>query len=304
MKQKKNYISNVFNKYISKDLLDQILENNQELELGGKDKRIGILFSDIRNFTTISEKLNAKQTLNMLNEFFNEATFKLMNKKGFIDKFIGDAIMALWNVPISDSNYVNNLVESSIELKELVLSKQNHMKKKYDIPFDIGIGINVDNVIVGNLGGDGKLNYTAIGDGVNLASRLEGLTKNYGVKIISSENVIADSDFDKSKFLFRKLDIVKVKGKDIAITIYEIIGNKFKNEKDNLKIIEFINLYEKAFDLMLSKDFDSAFVKFDELYDKYNDKASLVMRERIVILKSKTLDELKEWDGSFKFTSK
>lgn len=299
-RQKKQYVSDVFNKYISKELLEQIMDNDQHLELGGKDKKIGILFSDIRNFTTISEKLNAKQILGMLNEFFNIATNKIMNKRGFIDKFIGDAIMALWNAPIDDDDYVNNMVISAIELKELVIEKESHMKQKYDIPFDIGIGINVDDVVVGNLGGEGKINYTAIGDGVNLASRLEGLTKNYGVKIIASENVINDSLFDKDRFFFRKLDIVKVKGKDKSIKIFELIG--FNN--GNKKIISFIEKYNTAFELMVSQQFDEAFKLFNDLYDGYNDKASLVMRERIVVLKSKTPEELKGWDGSFKFDSK
>jgi len=290
-RQKKQFISNVFNKYISKDLLNDIMKDPSKLKLGGQKKDIGIMFSDVRNFTSISEKLTPEEVLDFLNTYFVAATKSISENKGFVDKFIGDAIMALWNAPVDDDNYAYNMTITAIELNNIVKRLVGEYKKTIGVEFGTGIGINIGDAVVGNLGGEEKINYSAIGDCVNLASRLEGLTKKYGVIVLASESVI--KKISRKQILYRKLDYVKVKGKDNPIYIYEII--------DYAKASDLVKQYEQALELYFDQKFDTAYKMFTKLYDKYNDYPSKLLAERITDIKTQNL---KNWDGSYKWESK
>jgi adenylate cyclase len=233
-------IKEAFSNYLSNDLLEILYKHPEQLKLGGESKEITTLFSDIRNFTSISEKIDSTQLVELLNIYFNPMTDAVIEHKGMLDKYIGDAIMAFFNAPIDLPRHAKHACECALEMVEKLHIVQETLKEKKLLPegleFDIGIGLNTAEVVVGNMGADNRFNYTVIGDGVNLASRLEGQTKNYRVKIIISEFTQL---LIEEHFLTRKLDTIKVKGKDNAVGIYELMDNSQENQA--IKVA-----YEKA----------------------------------------------------------
>ncbi|MBI4141376.1 adenylate/guanylate cyclase domain-containing protein, partial [Candidatus Woesearchaeota archaeon] len=217
-KKENKYLTTAFGKYISNDLLQQIIAHKHNLNLGGTKTNITIFFSDIRGFTTISEKLGAEQLVSLLNEYLTAMTTIILKHHGTVDKFIGDAIMAFWNAPLTDEQHAENACRATIaQIKELKKLQPQWAAQGYP-QIDIGCGLNTGEVVVGNMGSNDRFDYTAMGDTVNLGSRLEGLTKTYGAHIIISETT---HTLVKEKFKCRKLDAVKVKGKKIPVNIYE-----------------------------------------------------------------------------------
>jgi len=207
---------------VSPEVAREILKANDSI-LSTQKSEVSILFSDIRDFTTLSEKIDDPlKLINILNKYMEPMVHSITKHNGTIDKFIGDAIMAYWNAPLKFDNHADLALRSAIEqinkLKELNIE----LKKEFDVSLDIGIGINSGEVIVGEMGSSGRSDYTIIGDNVNLASRIEGLTKNYDAKIIITEFT---KELLKEKYTIKKLDTVKVKGKEKETTIYEVLPN-------------------------------------------------------------------------------
>lgn len=284
-KNQRVYLKNAFGRYVSKDLLKEIVEKKQKLKLGGSKREITIFFSDIRGFTSISEKLSPEELVELMNEYLSEMTKVILKNKGTVDKFIGDAIMAFWNAPLEEKEHSFYACASALEqIKEL--EKVNDSLKKRNLPvIEIGCGIHTGDAIVGNMGSEDRFDYTAIGDSVNLASRLEGLTKQYGVRIIISESTYKKV---KEKFKFRKLDKVKVKGKNFAIEIYELCVGE--NSELN-------NIYEKALKFYFDKDFKKAKKEFEKCLKIKLDRASVLFIERCKqYIKNPPAED---WDGSF-----
>lgn len=265
------FIKSAFSSYLSPQLLDALVQNPDKLSLGGETKEITIFFSDIRNFTTISESLTPTALVALINRYFTPMTDIVLKSGGLLDKYIGDAIMAFFNAPVAVKDHPARTCKMALEmiakLKELNMELQ-----KEGLPLiNIGVGINTGQAVVGNMGSEKHFNYTAIGDSVNLASRLEALNKTYGTSIIISEFTKAHLD---DTFLTRKLESVLVKGKTIPVTIYELLDN---NEQ-NRKMVEY---FETAVAAKESGDIQRAISIFDECHRVYNDKASELMVARI-----------------------
>lgn len=234
--EESKFVQNVFKKYLSPKLLGELIKDPSKLKLGGELREMSVLFSDIRSFTTISESLTPEELIKLLNDYLEFMSNVILSNNGTIDKYIGDAIMAIWGAPIKDADHATNAVEAAMQMKEN-LEKFKEMYPQYP-EINIGIGINSGEMVVGNVGGSNRFDYTVLGDNVNLGSRLEGLTKKYGVTIIVTE---ASKNLSKdSGIIFRHLDTVKVKGKDKPVKIYEPLRN-FEVNKD------LIEKYEKAF---------------------------------------------------------
>ncbi len=286
------FIKNVFSRYLNENLLKVLLEDSSKLKLGGEERNMTVMFSDIRSFTTISEGLTPTELINLVNDYLSFMSDIILNNNGTIDKYIGDAIMALWNAPINDDNHSVNAVKTAIAMKESL----DLFKKTYpNYPeINIGIGINTGQMTAGNVGGEKRFDYTVLGDNVNLASRLEGLTKKYGVTTIVTES--AKNDFKtKSKETnigFRLLDEVIVKGKSNSIKIFE----PFKNSDD--KSSKLINAYEEAFMLYQKGDFAKA---LEILKENRDDKPSQLLIERI---NSLSKDQKTKWSGVWKWEDK
>jgi adenylate cyclase len=218
--KKEKFIRDAFSNYLSKDLVEEIINDPDKLKLGGEDKELSILFTDIRSFTTLAEKMSPEAVVTLINSLFSPFSEIIQKNKGMVDKYIGDAIMALFNAPVDVENHAEMACKSALE----IMQKLEEINKELKLNIRMGIGINTDNVYVGNMGSEQKFNYTAIGDGVNLASRLESKTKELGVSILISEKTY--EKIDKNRFECEYVGEVKVKGKDEKIRVYSLNGFK------------------------------------------------------------------------------
>ena len=238
--KEKRKIRGAFQQYLSPEVVHEVIKDPSKLKLGGEEKNLSILFSDVRGFTTISEKLRPDELVKLLNEYFNAMTEVITkNNRGTLDKFIGDAIMAFWGAPVDLPDHSLRACLSALGMIRKLKELQAKWGREGKPLVEIGVGINTGTVIVGNMGSDNRFDYTVMGDAVNLASRLEGLNKAYGTKIIISEftlNSIQNPStplFSKEgqggfedKIITRELDCVRVKGKDKPVRIFELIDEK------------------------------------------------------------------------------
>ena len=214
-------MKSTMSRYMSKEVADQVLEAGETL-LGGKDQRVSILFSDIRNFTHVAEELGARETVAMLNEYFSDMVDVVFRYGGILDKYIGDSIMAVFGSPLSRPDDADHAVAVANQML-VTLQALNQRRISSGRPrIDIGVGIATGQVIAGSIGSPKRMEYTAIGDSVNLASRLEGATKVYGVKILISESTVRDL---QKPVRLREIDLMRVKGKDQPVAVYEALDH-------------------------------------------------------------------------------
>ena len=220
--KKEQRIRQIFQKYVPKDLIDKFFASPESM-LIGENRELAILFSDIRSFTTISESMAPDDLVNSLNRYFSGQVDIIMNRNGIVDKYIGDAIMAFWGAPVKHNDDALQAVLAALDMADAVKVFNEHQKKIGKPEFHIGVGINFGVVTVGNIGSERKMDYTVIGDMVNLASRMEGLTKNYHSDVLISETLydaIKTMPASPADLSFRLLDTVAVKGKTKGVKIY------------------------------------------------------------------------------------
>ncbi|MDD4928474.1 MAG: adenylate/guanylate cyclase domain-containing protein [Gallionella sp.] len=218
----KRQITSLFGQYIPSEVVDELSQHPESVSMEGDSREMTILFSDVRGFTSISEGLDPKELTLLMNEFLTPLSRIVYKHRGTIDKYMGDCIMAFWGAPLPDANHARNALLAGIEMQATLAALQPRFKEHGWPPIRVGVGINTGRVSVGNMGSEVRVAYTVMGDEVNLASRLEGITKQYGVGIIVGEhtrNAVTD-------FVYRELDYVRVKGKDKPVAIYEPIGLK------------------------------------------------------------------------------
>ena len=216
----KRVVKKLFGRYVSKDVFDQLMAHPDRAELGGKRREMSVLFSDIRGFTTVTEKGNAEALVNQLNEYFSRMVDVVFRHKGTVDKFVGDMVMALYGAPVDDPDHAEHAVATAVQMVR-DLSELNSMWAARGMPqLDIGIGVNSGAMIAGNIGSASIMSYTVIGDNVNLGSRLESLNKDYGSRIIISD---ASRTRLTGNYDIRALGEVVVKGKTKPVAIFEIV---------------------------------------------------------------------------------
>ena len=219
--REKRFIRGAFARYINEDVLDELLSDPEKLELGGENATLTVLFSDIRGFTSLSEKLAPNEVVALLNEYLTAMVDIVFEYHGTLDKFIGDAVMAFWGAPIKTADHAASAVRAGLAM----LAKAQELRTKWlaegKPALEIGIGINTAEITVGNIGSSRSQSYTVIGDGVNLASRLESLNKTYHTHLIISEFTYAQV---RDQVEARLLDDVQVKGKEQSVKIYEVTG--------------------------------------------------------------------------------
>ena len=216
----KRLLAHLFGQYVPPELVDEMAQHPESYSLAGSSRELTVLFSDVRGFTTISEGLDPEQLTQLMNEFLTTMTKVIHHHRGTIDKYMGDAIMAFWGAPLHDPHHAKNALEAAMGMIAELDSLQDHFKSKGWPPIKIGVGLNTGDMVVGNMGSEFRLAYTVMGDAVNLGSRLESLTKEYGVQILLSEFTMAAVP----DYVFRELDSVRVKGKDKPVRIFEPVA--------------------------------------------------------------------------------
>jgi len=247
-----------FQKYVPADLVRRLLASGQEAELGGECRTVSIFFSDIANFTSIAEKLSPMELVNHLGEYLGACSHEILETRGTVDKYIGDAIMAFWGAPEPNPQHALAACTAALRCQQTVNQLAGEWEKRGLPPFATRIGIHTGEAVVGNIGSAARLNYTLIGDAVNLASRLEGLNKYYGTAILISE-----ATFQEAKgVLARPLDWVSVKGKTQAVLVYELLGLKGEVSRDDENLVE---LYGRALAHYRAQDWASALQLFEEV---------------------------------------
>ncbi|MEK7582105.1 MAG: adenylate/guanylate cyclase domain-containing protein [Patescibacteria group bacterium] len=217
--REKRQLKNVFSKYVSGAVLEKILADPNGVKLGGEEKIITVLFSDIRGFTTLSEKVTPQELVRILNKYFTLMTGEVLKYGGVLDKYIGDAVMAFWGAPLDDVYQVDNAFKASLGMLERLKEFNEELYKEEGIKIDIGIGLYTGKAVVGNIGSNQRFDYTAMGDTVNVASRLEGLNKEHKTHLIVGETTKKEIT-GKNKFI--SLGAVHVKGRVEPINIYTI----------------------------------------------------------------------------------
>ena len=294
----KRLITGLFGQYVPPELVDEMAKEPENFSMEGESRELTILFSDVRGFTTISESLDAKTLSEFINAFLTPFTRVIYKNRGTIDKYMGDCIMAFWGAPLADADHARNGLISAFEmLTAMELLNQEFIQKGWP-PIKVGIGLNSGRVSVGNMGSEIRLAYTVMGDAVNLASRLEGITKEYGAAIIIGEETYKQLP----DLIAREVDKVRVKGKDIAVKIYEPLG--FEGSVSSEKLIA-LKLFETALQSYRDQQWNDAQAQFESLLTQHKDTGDVLYQlylERIAHLRDNPPGS--NWDGSFTFTKK
>ena len=294
--KQKLQIKKQFEHYVSPKLVKKLQQNPSLLKLGGETKELTILFSDLRGFTTLSEtfKNDPQGLVKLVNNYLTPMTNIVQETDGTLDKYIGDAIMAFWNAPLDDTFHKQKCLLTAIKMFDELEKLNEELGKEGIQKLQIGIGINTGSVVVGNMGSNNRFDYTCIGDPVNLASRLEGQSKEYGVGIV----IGAESVTNVKGYTFVPLDTIAVKGKKQGIKIYTIIKTTEKHHIYLADQIKFLKAYtDRNWNLAIKYAYYLSSCWNGKLLDYYN-----IMLERIERLK--TDDPGPEWDGIYRAKTK
>lgn len=294
--REKKKIRSAFQYYLTASVINEMLKDPTKLKLGGDKKDLSVLFSDIRGFTTISEQLTPEELVRLLNEYLTAMTNIVFKYNGLLDKYMGDAIMAVFGAPLDQPDHARRACLTALEM----MGELHKLQKKWEAEgrpvLNIGIGISTGEMVVGNMGSEMRFDYTVMGDMVNLGSRLEGINKEYGSNIILSEftyNVVQDS------MSCRELDWVRVKGKNKPVKIFELLGEK----KDEGNWKDLITSFEKGLMLYREAKWDEAIASFQQVLTiRADDFASSLYIERCKNLKEQP--PAQPWDGVFTMTKK
>ena len=284
-------------RYMTKEVADQLMEAG-EGELGGQSKEATVLFSDIRSFTTISEQMGATETVAMLNDYFTDMVDVIFEHGGILDKYIGDAIMAVYGTPFATPDDADKAVRTAIGMIRALQSFNSRRKAAGKDTIDIGIGLNTAEIVAGNIGSLKRMDYTVIGDGVNLAARLEGANKMYGSHILVSEFTVAKL---KGDYRMREADLIRVKGKRQPVSIYEVLD--YHDEENYPALSEMLDIHPAALAAYRSRDFAGARNMFERILTlQPTDKLA-----RLYIDRCRSCEENPppvECDGVFDMTTK
>jgi adenylate cyclase len=299
--KEKRRVRTAFGQYLSPEVIRRLLVNPQLVE--PKKTDITVMFSDIRGFTTISEKLDAQELALFLNQYLSDMTGLVFEHHGTLDKYIGDAVMAFWGAPFEEPGHAAGGCNTGLQMMDRVREMQKKWEAEGKPHLDIGIGLNTGVASVGNMGSVLRYGYTALGDTVNLSSRLEGLNKDYGTHILVNETTYAATKDDG--FVFRELDLIRVKGKLQPVTIYELIGRAGQNSVYGTPedVRARISLFQHARELYRKREWAEAQKTFQIILDKWPDEGP--SRTYWKRCQDYLFDEPSSgWDGVFTITHK
>ena len=252
----KQQIKKQFGTYLSPAMVEKLQKNPELLQLGGESRELSIMFTDVRGFTSISEHYgrDVQGLTRIMNRYMTAMTAKIIENQGTLDKYIGDAQMAFWNAPLDDADHAKNAVRTGLQMMGSLDAFNQEVTAEGIPAFGMGLGINTDTVVVGNMGSDQRFDYTCLGDGVNLAARLEGQSKPYGVKIVLGPKT---AQLVKDEYFVLELDCIAVKGKKEGVTIYTVLGRNDEVDADRADT----QMHEAMLALYRQQRFDQA-IKF------------------------------------------
>ncbi|ALG69532.2 CHASE2 domain-containing protein [Beggiatoa leptomitoformis] len=295
--RRKKQLANRFGEYVPKELVDEMSKDpSLNLSMESENREMTVLFSDVRGFTTISEGLSPKELSTLMNAYLSPMTEIIHEYRGTIDKYMGDAIMAFWGAPLHDAQHATHAIEAGLKMLKRLDEIQASFQARGWPPIKIGVGLSTGIMSVGNMGSSFRMAYTVLGDAVNLGSRLEGITKQYGVSFVVSENTCKAAP----DYLYRELDYVRVKGKDKPVGIFEPLC--LRSEALQQVLLE-LALYEQALKQYRQQQWTLAQQAFTRLYEQYPErKLYKVYLERIDYFQQNPPTEA--WDGVYTFTTK
>ena len=294
--RRKRQLAKLFGQYIPPELVEEMDKAPEEISLAGESREMTVLFSDVRGFTGISENLEPSELTRLMNAFLTPMTRIIHQHRGTIDKYMGDAIMAFWGAPLADPDHARHAVHAAWEMQRTMRALQPDFEREGWPPLEVGIGLNSGLMNVGNMGSEFRMAYTALGDAVNLGSRLEGLTRTYGVDMIVSEATREAVP----EFEFRELDVVRVKGKDRPVAIHEPLGPIDEAGRETRKAIR---RWHTALAKYRQCDWDAAERKIFSLYREYPDDTVYAMYlDRIMHFRNHPPPD--DWDGVFTHQTK
>ncbi|MFZ3048067.1 MAG: adenylate/guanylate cyclase domain-containing protein [Desulfatirhabdiaceae bacterium] len=262
--REKRRIRQTFSLYVHETVVDEMLKHPDMLRLGGEKKELTVLFSDIRGFTSLSEKLPPESLVTQLNEYLTQMSQVVFDNYGTLDKYIGDAVMAIFGAPLPQKDHSEKASATALDMIERLKTLQNKWRQEGKPILEIGVGVNTGPMIVGNMGSERRFDYTVLGDNVNLASRLEGLTKMYGVSIIVSESTWNAA---QSNFFGREIDRVRVKGKLQPVGIYQVMARK----SDGMFNPKPLETWNAAIQTYRNQDWAMAITLFDKVKQDWPD---------------------------------
>jgi adenylate cyclase len=288
-----------FGQYVPKEIVEEMAASNLQISMEGKSKEMTVLFSDVRSFTTISEQFKDRPTelSELMNNFLSPLTQIIQKHRGTIDKYMGDCIMAFWGAPLDDPEHAIHALQAAIELPKAMRALDGEFAKRGWPPLHIGVGLSTGNMRVGNMGSSFRVAYTVMGDPVNLGSRVEGLTKEYGVEVICSEFT---RNGGPAEWSYRELDQVRVKGKEVPVSIYEPMGPK---DALDPAVRQDLARHRGALKLYRGQQWEQAESEFFTLSRGPNKhKVYEIFLERIAWYRKNPPGE--KWDGVFTFKTK
>ena len=296
----KQQIKKQFGSYLSPDLVAKLQKNPELLVLGGEEQELSIMFTDVRGFTSISEFYgkDVQGLTKIMNRYMTAMTKTILENDGTLDKYIGDAQMAFWNAPLDNTKHCKDSVKAALEMLGSLDGFNKEIAEEGTPPFGMGIGINTGDVVVGNMGSEQRFDYTCLGDAVNLASRLEGQSKNYGVLIVLGPETAARLD---NEFFTLELDCIAVKGKKEGVNIF----TAFRNPSDMTTWNTARTLHNEMLEFYRAQQWSKASTLVEKLkgsFDGSMDTYYHLWLERIEEMKNAGLS--KDWDGVFRATSK
>ena len=296
--KQKAQITGMFQRYVDASVVDRLIENPSLLKLGGEEREITTLFADIEGFTRMAEKLGPANTVGLLNTYLTEMTNIILEEGGTLDKYIGDAIMAFWGAPLDDAEHAVHACAAALRMQkrlEGLHTKWIHYGKPV---VNQRIGLNSGKAVVGNMGAEAKFNYTAVGDAVNLASRLEGVNKEYGTRLLMSEFTFRRVS---KEILSREMDVVVVVGKTEPVRLYELIA--MADEVQNDATRKFLDFYHAGLEAYKKRAWKSAIEQFQQALQIRRDDvvSNIYIQRSTLFLDSPPADD---WNGVFVMTKK
>ncbi len=261
--QEKRKVRSRFQQYVPPEVVRRLLDDPERVK--PRKSEITVLFSDIRGFTSISESLDAQELADLLNGYLTEMTRIVFRYQGTLDKYIGDAVMGFWGAPYEEPDHATRACNAALSMLARLAELQKDWRAQGQPVLDIGIGLNTGVASVGNMGSSMRLAYTAMGDAVNLASRLEGLNKEYGTRIIISESTYKVLQSDR--VLVRELDMIRVKGKLLPVTIYEVLDAEALGAEGK----ELVELFARGQKAYKQRDWRAAGQAFEQILERWPD---------------------------------